>query len=121
MSIIDDKEVTEHVPKKVYEVPFTFRYTGRLVVYAESHEAAFEQASEELAFDRSNVQDSNVFFDELSPILDDKCVDAVGAPTVKAELGTPVESTHKPDEFGFEDDELRDEFDPDLENPRSTT
>jgi hypothetical protein len=71
--------------RRLYEVPFTFTLSGKILVVASSSDEAHDLVRNEVAFDDSNLSDSNVFWDESA---------AVTSATVKPsdpEIGEPVE------------------------------
>lgn len=71
--------------RRLYEVPFTFTLSGKILVVASSSDEAHDLARNELAFDDSNLNDSNVFWDESAAVTSATVI------TSDPEIGEPVE------------------------------
>lgn len=80
--------------KKLFDVPLTFTVTMVAVIAADTAAQAQKSADEDYNFDDSNLQESNLFFDET----DGKVTEVACARTI----GAVSESTRDAEDFGIE-------------------
>lgn len=55
--------------KKLFKVPFTYTLTALALVVAETADAAIDNVAERHVFDETNIDESNVFWEEGAMIL----------------------------------------------------